>query len=278
MSLYAVFGHPIAHSRSPQIHQAFARQQGVAIDYQRILAPLDGFVAAVNAFWAAGGAGANVTVPFKLEALACVDELSERAQAAGAVNTLIRLPENHANGQPLVRGDNTDGIGLVRDITEHLGVPLRGRRVLLLGAGGAVRGVLQPLLAAVPQQVTVVNRDVAKAEQLAAQFGVQAACYADLQAGAYDVVINGTSSGLNQQCPPLPPTALADIELAYDMVYAAQPTPFLQLAQAQQARQVADGLGMLVGQAAAAYALWHGFEPAVAPVIAQMRKEMQTHV
>ena len=236
---YAVFGNPIAHSRSPQIHQAFARQQGLPMVYERVLAPLDGFQAALADFFRGGGVGANVTVPFKTEAYAAADVLSARAQAAGAVNTLYQQPDGR------ILGDNTDGEGLVRDIVDLHGHALAGKTILLLGAGGAARGAIGALLAAQPQALTVVNRTADKARQLAAEQGVHWAEYA------------------------------AVAELVYDMMYAAAPTPFLAHARACGAAAVADGLGMLVAQAAAAYALWRGFSPEIAPVVAQIRAEME---
>lgn len=264
---YAVFGNPIAHSRSPFIHQQFARQEGVEIGYERILAEIGGFSAAVARFFDEGGCGANVTVPFKTDAFDWVDEHSVRAATAGAVNTLIRLPENR------FRGDNTDGIGLVSDLTERLGVTLHGKRILLLGAGGAVRGVLQPLLAQNPAELVIANRTVAKAEQLARDFGVGAAGFAQLHGQCFDVVINGTSGSLNGEVPDIPPSLFAETEWAYDMVYGSEPTAFLRFAAQYGAAHTADGLGMLVAQAAHAYYAWRGFMPEIAPVVEQMRGE-----
>lgn len=266
---YVVFGNPVAHSRSPAIHQAFAGQQGLAIDYRRQCVPLDGFAAAADAFFAAGGQGANVTLPFKTEAHAWVSRLSERADAAGAVNTLYRAADG------VVVGDNTDGIGLVRDITQLQGVALSGKRVMLLGAGGAARGAVLPLLAAGAAAVLVVNRTVAKAEQLAARFGVSAAGFDTAAAWPAEVVINATSGSLSGALMPLPDAVWARAELVYDMMYAAELTPFLRQAQAAGAARVADGLGMLVAQAAEAYALWRGFVPDIAPVVAAIRAEME---
>ena len=266
---YAVFGNPIAHSRSPQIHQAFARQQGLPMVYERVLAPLDGFQAALADFFRGGGVGANVTVPFKTEAYAAADVLSARAQAAGAVNTLYKQPDGR------ILGDNTDGEGLVRDIVDLHGHALAGKTILLLGAGGAARGAIGALLAAQPQALTVVNRTADKARQLAADQGVHWAEYATVAAQRFDVVINATSGSLNGDLPPLADAVLAKAELVYDMMYAAAPTPFLAHARACGAAAVVDGLGMLVAQAAAAYALWRGFSPELAPVVAQIRAEME---
>ena len=264
VSQYAVFGNPIAHSRSPEIHQLFAAQEGVEIEYGRRLADIGGFAPAVRAFFASGGAGANVTLPFKTEAFALADELSERAAAAGAANTLIRLSDGR------LKADNTDGVGLVRDIARQ-NVSLRGKRILVLGAGGAVRGVLQPLLAQEPAAVTVANRTPSKAHELAEQFGVLSCALADAAEG-FDIVINGTSGGLNGQAPDVSPAVFEHCELAYDMVYGREPTAFMRLARRNGADRVSDGLGMLVGQAAESYRLWRGFSPDVEPVIKTWRE------
>lgn len=267
---YAVFGNPIAHSKSPQIHAHFAAQQGEVIEYSRILVENSpaAFQAAVQDFFARGGCGANVTVPFKQYAFDLVDELSERAQAAGAVNTLILLE----NGQ--LRGDNTDGVGLVNDMVDNLQVDLRGKKVLILGAGGATRGVVLPILARQPDSLIIANRTQSKAIELATQFSVQAASFADTAQLRPDIVINATSGSLNGELPAVSENIFAETSLVYDMVYGAEPTPFLRHAQAHGAARIADGLGMLVGQAAESFRLWRGFAPQIAPVIAAMRAEM----
>lgn len=267
---YAVFGNPIAHSQSPNIHTQFAAQQGEVIEYSKILVEnsVAAFQAAVRDFFASGGQGANVTVPFKQYAFELADELSERAQAAGAVNTLILLKDG------TLRGDNTDGVGLVRDIQQHLGVALQGKQVVILGAGGATRGVVLPILAQQPQSLTIVNRTHSKAVELAEQFGVQAATFADTAAMKADIVINATSGSLSGELPAVADALLANARLVYDMVYGAEPTAFLRHAQACGAMQTADGLGMLVGQAAESFALWRGFTPDVAPVIAALRETL----
>lgn len=269
---YAVIGNPVAHSKSPIIHARFAEQTGEAIDYQRRLAPLDGFVASVREFIAEGGRGLNVTVPFKLEAHALADTLSPRAAAAGAVNTL----RFDADG---IYGDNTDGVGLVRDIEHNLGVTLSGARILLLGAGGAARGAVLPLIAAGPVSLTIVNRTAAKAEVLAGQF-TQAAHDAgcalaggapDLVAqDAYDVIINATAGSLDASLPECDPAAFGKNTLAYDMMYGAEPTVFMLHAASLGAR-TADGLGMLVEQAAESFFVWRGVRPESAPVLAELR-------
>lgn len=265
--LYAVFGNPIAHSKSPLIHAEFARQTGQDMVYEARLAPLDGFVAAVDRFRAEGGKGANVTVPFKVEAFHYARELTERARLAEAVNTL-----KFEDGTVL--GDNTDGAGLVCDITVNLQQPVHGRRVLLLGAGGAARGVILPLLREEPAQLWVVNRTADRAVALAARYrdhGPIAGGGPDAVSGqSFDLIINATSAGLSQALPPLPEGVIAPGALAYDMMYGCE-TPFMAFARACGAR-VSDGLGMLVEQAAESFFLWRGVRPQTAPVIALLRR------
>lgn len=265
---YAVFGNPIAHSKSPLIHAAFARQTGQELTYSALLAPLDGFPAAVETFRLAGGRGANVTVPFKEQAFALATQLTPRAQIAGAVNTLSFT----AGG---ILGDNTDGAGLVSDLATNLGIDLAGKRVLLMGAGGAARGVVLPLLERQPASLFIVNRTSGKAVALAAE--LVAACgasnlagggYDDLT-GRFDLVINATAASLAGDLPPLPASLFAADALAYDMMYGKD-TPFLAFARAQGARQ-ADGLGMLVEQAAEAFFLWRGVRPDTQAVIRMLR-------
>lgn len=265
---YVVIGNPIAHSKSPQIHARFAQQTGEDIAYDRLLAPVDGFDAAVREFIAAGGRGANVTVPFKLDAFALADERSARADAAGAVNTL------KFDGGRII-GDNTDGVGLVRDIVAGAGVGVAGKRVLLLGAGGAARGVILPLLAEMPAELAIANRTVAKADELVAQFAhaaLKASRFEDLS-GAFDIVINATSASLSAELPPVPATAFSSASFAYDMMYGAQPTVFMQLA-ASHGAAVRDGLGMLVEQAAESFFLWRGVRPDTAPVYQWLRAQL----
>lgn len=266
---YAVFGNPIAHSKSPLIHAEFARQTGVDMLYEAWLAPLDGFAAAVDAFCAQEGRGANVTVPFKQEAFLYATEHTERAQLAQAVNTL-RFDGAH------VLGDNTDGAGLVQDITQNFGFDFFGKDVLLMGAGGAARGVLLPLLACQPDILTIANRTLHKAEALALQFAahgkVRASDFAGLAGGRFDLIINATSSSLNDELPPLPPRIFAPGALAYDMMYGKGLTPFLSFAEANHATHLADGLGMLVEQAAEAFYVWRGVRPETRVVIEMFRK------
>lgn len=263
---YAVIGNPVAHSRSPDIHAAFAAQTGQALRYERLPAPLDGFVDTVRRFREEGGCGANVTVPFKLEAHALADTLTPRAEAAGAVNTLA-----WRDGRLV--GDNTDGVGLVIDIATNAGVSIAGRRVLLLGAGGAARGVVMPLLAARPAQLVIANRTVAKAEELARRFAaagnVSAAAFAALD-GGFDIVVNATSASLDAELPDIPAAVFVRGGLAYDMMYGASPTPFMQFA-ARHGAATRDGLGMLVEQAAESFFVWRGVRPAAMPVLAMLR-------
>ena len=264
---YCVIGNPIAHSKSPQIHAAFAAQLGQQLRYERCLAPQDGFAATVRELVAQGYKGANVTVPFKIEAAALATRLTERARAAGAVNTLSFI-------DGAIVGDNTDGPGLVADIVRNAGVALANRRILLLGAGGAARGVMLPFLLERPASILVANRTVATAEALAAQFAghaapVAACGFADIE-GPYDIVVNATSSSLSAQMPPVPASAFAEGTLALDMMYGSEPTPFMAAASRQGA-VTRDGLGMLVEQAAEAFAVWRGVRPDTAEVFNQLR-------
>ena len=263
---YCVIGNPIAHSKSPVIHAAFAAQTGHVLTYVRELAPLDGFDGRVRGLIAAGVLGANVTVPFKLDAARIATRLSARAQAAGAVNTLSFI-----DGE--IVGDNTDGPGLVADIVRNAGVDLMGKRVLLLGAGGAARGVVLPLLDAGAAAIVVANRTRATADALVATFAdarVTACEYADI-AGAFDVVVNATSASLAGELAPVPSAAFGAGTLAYDLMYAAAPTPFMLFA-ASHGAQVRDGLGMLVEQAAEAFAVWRGVRPDTAPIFSLLRQ------
>ncbi|WP_226703300.1 shikimate dehydrogenase [Microbulbifer elongatus] len=271
MDKYAVIGNPIKQSMSPDIHGAFARETGQEIAYGKLFAEVDGFKAAADAFFAAGAKGLNVTAPFKLDAFDYADELTERARTAGAVNTLARQPDG------TFLGDNTDGPGLVSDIKHHLGWPIRGKRVLILGAGGATRGTLLPLLEEKPATLHIANRTAHKAQQLAedfAKYGHITASGLDAVPDEFDLIINASAASLSGELPPLSPRALADGCRAYDMVYGAQPTPFMHWATGLGA-EVSDGLGMLVGQAAESFALWRGVRPQVAPVLAMLRERLQ---
>ncbi len=272
---YAVVGNPIEHSRSPAIHQAFAKQCGIELSYERLLAPLDGFADCITTFFAQGGRGLNVTVPFKEEAFQLARRnLSRRAELAGAVNTLwMHAGELH--------GCNTDGVGLLADL-RRLGHDPAGRRILLVGAGGAARGVLLPLLEAGCAHLRIVNRGAERAVGLQAeflaglpQFAAKVSSGALSEAGTgWEIVINATSGSLSGQVPQLPEGIYAAESLAYDMVYAARPTAFMEHAQAQGATQCADGLGMLVGQAAASFEIWHGVLPETETVLHSLRTEL----
>lgn len=260
MDLYAVIGNPVEHSQSPRIHSYFAEQTGEQLRYERILAEVDGFGEAVDQFRAQGGKGLNVTVPFKLDACEYADELSERARLAQAVNTLRFRDDGK------VLGDNTDGAGLVVDLQQNLGITLQGADILILGAGGAVRGVLGPLLAEHPQHIVIANRSMEKAILLAEQFhtwGEVCGCgYADLGTQSFDLIINGTSMGLSGQMPALPASILKPGGAVYDMAYGHEPTVFVEWGRAHGANISADGLGMLLEQAAESFFIWRGIRPA----------------
>ena len=264
---YAVFGNPIAHSKSPEIHQHFAKQEQVLIEYGRQLVEAGHFADAADAFFSAGGLGANITVPFKIDAFDWVSEHSERALAAGAVTTIIPLSDGR------FRGDNTDGVGLVNDIQTTLQIGLTGKRILILGAGGAVRGVVPVLLEQQPEKVVISNRTPEKARLLAERFGVESTALVKLQPDFFDIIINGTSGSLGGELPEVAPEVFGCCELAYDLVYGEAAKPFLSFAARFGARQTADGLGMLVAQAAFSYELWRGFKPDIAAVTRQMRAE-----
>jgi shikimate dehydrogenase len=265
--LYAVIGNPVAHSQSPLIHAAFARQTGQHLVYERLLAPKDAFAATVRAFRARGGRGLNVTLPFKGEAFRYATMLSERASAAQAVNTL-----KFERG--VTFADNTDGAGLVNDLLHNLGCAISGRRILLLGAGGAARGVIAPLLLQRPAQFALANRALDKALRLAQAFPglLEASSYAALAGRQFDLVINATSASLAGALPPLPPGVFARGALAYDMMYGKGETPFLAFARSEGAALLADGLGMLVEQAAESFFIWRGLRPDTAPVLRLLRQ------
>jgi len=260
---YAVFGNPITHSKSPRIQAEFARQTGQDLVYEAIEAPLAGFADAVMAFRAAGGRGCNVTVPFKEQAYALATWRSERAKAAGAVNTLSFADDE-------IRGDNTDGIGLVRDLTDNLGLDLAGKRILLLGAGGAARGVGLPVMECKPAELFIANRTADKARELAARFNCHGGGYDALPGHCFDLIVNATAASLAGDMPPLPNDIFAPGGLAYDMMYGRD-APFLAFARAHGAH-CSDGLGMLVEQAAEAFFVWRGLRPDSAPVIKLLRE------
>lgn len=265
---YAVIGNPIGHTKSPLIHGLFAEESHQDISYTAIEGPLepdDAFAATVLSFFAAGGKGMNVTAPFKLKAFAMADERSERAALAGAANTL-----SFRDGR--IIAENFDGVGLVRDIEVNLNLPMAGKRVLVLGAGGAVRGALLPFIAARPAELVVANRDVAKVEALIARVATGdslVACgYDDLAAmGRFDLVVNATSASLSGELPPVPPSVFDPRGAAYELVYGKRLTPFLRHARHAGVLGIADGVGMLVEQAAEAFAWWRGVRPETRAVI-----------
>jgi len=267
MDRYAVIGNPISHSLSPRIHARFAAQLADPVEYSALLAPLDGFAAVARAFLEGGGRGVNVTLPFKMEAFGIAHASSERAREAGAANFLARR-----DGR--IEADNTDGAGLVADLTRNLGVSLRGARVLLVGAGGAARGVVAPILAERPARLLIANRDAARAGELAARFAargaVEACALAAISGEGFDLVVNATSASTKGQALTLPEAAWRGAPLAYDMAYGAAAGTFLAQARSRGIR-AADGLGMLVEQAAESWFLWRGRRPATGEVLAALR-------
>ncbi len=275
--LYAVMGNPINHSKSPQIHHAFARETGQKLEYTAIHVDHGGFAQAVSHFQAHGGKGLNVTVPFKQDAWKLSDSLTPRATRAGAVNTLVLGSDGS------ITGDNTDGVGLVNDIVDHLGWDIAQKRVLILGAGGASRGVIGPVLEKNPQTLFIVNRTASKAVELADSFAnmkhpetqsLEAGGYDAIKGKQFELIINATAASLLGEVPPLPDDLLAADACCYDMMYAAEPTPFMLWAEQHGAAQISDGLGMLVGQAAESFFIWRGVRPSVAPVINSIRQAM----
>ncbi len=268
--LYAVFGNPISHSKSPLVHSLFAKEFGIELEYRAMHVDIGGFEQAVSGFQANGGNGLNVTVPFKLNAWKIADELTDRAQVAGAVNTLTF--------DGVIKGDNTDGVGLVKDIEANLQVPLPGSRVLVIGAGGAVRGVLLPLLQQNPKSIMVANRTKSKADVLVQEFSdhgnVGSVALDGAGASPYDIVINATSTGIHGKLPAISPQVFREVKLVYDMMYGKMPTQFMEWAIANGVEQVADGLGMLVEQAAESFNIWHGVMPDTPPVIQAVREQL----
>ncbi|WOX03946.1 shikimate dehydrogenase [Microbulbifer pacificus] len=271
MDRYAVIGNPIKQSMSPEIHTAFAQETHQDLEYDKLFAEVDGFKAAADEFFSAGAKGLNITAPFKLDAFDYADELTERARTAGAVNTLALQQDGS------LLGDNTDGPGLVSDIRNHLGWSIKGKKLLVLGAGGATRGTLLPLLHEQPARLHIANRTASKALQLAQDFSAYGSLSAsgleDIPAG-FDLIINASAAGLSGERPQIAATVVGAGCCAYDMVYGAEPTPFMRWASALGA-ETADGLGMLVGQAAEAFYLWRGVRPQVAPVLAMLRARLR---
>jgi len=263
---YAVFGNPLSHTKSPFIHGEFARQLGDDITYEAIEAPVEGFFAAVHEFVAAGGMGFNVTVPFKVEAAAMADEAREAVVLCGASNC-VKVEEGR------LVAENFDGVGLVRDIVDNIGVALKGRRVLFAGAGGATRGAVVPFLEAGVGEIVIANRTVSKAEEICELLGPRGsvrACGYDEISDGFDIVLNSTSASLTGAALPIPPAAFQGARLAYDLAYGKGKTPFLARAEQAGAARLADGVGMLVEQAAEAFAWWRGQRPDTAPVIKEM--------
>jgi len=266
---FAVVGHPVAHSKSPQIHEDFARQCGVSLSYEAIALDPGAFEQGVRNIRAGGIAGANVTVPFKQAAWRLADKLTDRAQLAQAVNTLS------FSAGDVIHGDNTDGVGLMRDIQKNLGFSCAGARVLVVGAGGAARGIFQPLLDSSPGELVIANRTLSRARELLAAFaspiGSTVCNLEDLSSTAFDLVINATAASLMGEVPNLPNGIFSNGALAYDLAYADQPTPFMRWAMDAGAVRAVDGLGMLVEQAAESFWIWHQHRPQTAPVISALR-------
>lgn len=267
---YAVIGHPISHSKSPVIHQQFAAQTGQNLSYVAIDIPPDALTTELPAFFAGGGKGMNVTLPYKEQIPALVNTASERATLAGAINTIVCREDGS------LFGDNTDGEGLVNDMVRNLGADLEDSRILILGAGGATRGIIPDLLATKPTLITIANRTVSRARELEKHFdhlgNIAAKGYDDLGKQAYDVVIHATSAGLQGELPPLPDTIIGAFSFCYDLSYSNSDTPFVAWAKGVGCPDAHDGLGMLVEQAAAAFELWRGVRPDTQAVIEQLRR------
>ena len=267
--LYAVMGNPVAHSLSPRIHAWFAEQTGQDLCYEARCVPLGGFAAAVAGFREEGGKGLNITVPFKQEAWTLAESRSARAERAGAVNTLLIRDDGS------LHGDTTDGVGLLRDLMQNLGLSLAGKDILLLGAGGAVRGVLEPLLGQQPRRLLIANRTAERAVALAQAFRdlgtVEGSGFDALAGQRFDLVINGTAAGLRDEVPAIPAEVVDGNSLAYDMMYGVEPTAFVRWCRERGTALAADGLGMLVEQAAESFHLWRGVRPETVAVIARLR-------
>ncbi len=271
---YAVVGHPVAHSLSPFIHSLFARQTGQSMSYRLMDVAPEELIGRVSGFFTSGGRGVNITVPHKSRAVQLADELTDRARQAGAINTLA------ARRDGTLLGDNTDGAGLVQDLTHNLGWPVTGRRILLLGAGGAARGVLSPLLALQPEIIVVANRTAGRAEALAAAFGglgrIRGADFGQIGRGAFDLVINATSASLTGELPEVPPAVFGPDTLCYDMAYGRGDTAFVRWARSLGCAQAVPGWGMLVEQAAESFRLWRGVRPLTAPVLEALTGSART--
>lgn len=272
---YAVVGNPIAHSRSPDIHSMFAQQEKSNIHYTKLCAPLDGFQQTVSQFFAQGGMGLNITVPFKQEAYLFADSLTERAKESGAVNTLKKQHDG------TILGDTTDGEGFIKDLIINQNTTINQKTILILGAGGAVASILAPIIAHNPKSITLVNRTINRAQKLAERFNtinkkhIEISSYEEIKQHPYDLIINGTSSSLQENYLPIPNTIFNTNTFAYDLFYSAKMTPFLEFAQKNGAIHTADGLGMLVEQAAESYFLWRNFQPQTRIVIDTIRQQLQ---
>lgn len=264
---YVVIGNPIAHSKSPQIHRLFAEQTQQNLDYQAVLVPLNSFEQVVGELFASGLRGCNITIPFKQNAWAFAHELSPYAQTAGALNTLMLRPDQS------IYGHNTDGLGMMRDLLVNKQVKIQSKKVLVLGAGGAVRGIMQPLLEAEPAFVQLANRTALTATELAKDFtsfgAVQGGGFESIE-GGFDLIINGTAASLQGEKLDLPAQCLVEGGVCYDMMYGSEPTPFMRWADENRAGQIFDGLGMLIEQAAEAFELWRGIRPNTQPVFAAL--------
>jgi shikimate dehydrogenase len=261
---YGVVGNPVAHSRAPEIFHLFAKEGKQPISYERLEAPLDGFEEFALGLRDAGYLGLNVTIPFKLDAAKLADVLTPRARLAGAVNTL-KFDRN------AITGDNTDGIGFVRDVQHRLHFHIKDSSVLILGAGGGVRGLIGAILEERPKWIAVANRAHGRAEELADEFGVEAIRFDEVPAEHFDLIINGTANSLHHDAPNIDPDAFGDCALAYDLVYSSAPTPFMQLAERGGAQKISDGLGMLIEQAAESFQFWRGNRPHCAAAYRELR-------
>ncbi|WP_289639820.1 shikimate dehydrogenase [Turicimonas muris] len=264
-SKYAVVGNPVAHSLSPEIHEAFAKQFGDNISYEKIEIPLGEFESYIEDLISEGYKGVNVTITFKVDAYRFSTKTTAYARQATAANTL-KFEGNK------VLGENTDGIGFVQDLKGRLNFSLKNKNILILGAGGSVRGLLPVILDELPKKISVANRSVARAQQLADEFGIQSILYDETGSEQYDLIINATPASLQNKAPLIPANAFEDCELAFDLVYAADPTPFMQVAKEGGAKVTSDGLGMLVEQAADSYNFWLGHRPETTPVYEYIRK------
>jgi shikimate dehydrogenase len=265
---YAVIGHPIAHSKSPIIHRLFAEQTGQEIEYEAIDVAPDELQDRIREFLEGGGRGLNVTVPHKQDVLPLLDELTDRARLAGAVNTITR------NEDGKLSGDNTDGVGLIADLHSNLGVKLQGASILVLGAGGATRGILPPLFDQEPKELVIANRTIERAQQLAEDFSecgrVSVRGFDDLEDQTYDVIINATSAGLEGDLPPFPGAIIGSETVCYDLSYSMRETPFVSWAKGLGCRRVYQGWGMLVEQAAESFTLWRGVRPNTQDVLSRL--------